>query len=110
MGTNQERGKITAKSVETGPETTAAPEATAALQQPADGCSEEAMGAVDNDDAASGEGQEMRAIEENPRLDAQVRSHLGRLVRASYTKLVEEPVPDRFIDLLEQLERAETSN
>ncbi len=69
------------------------------------------MSVVSNDDAASGRDEEMiGATEQIPRLDAQVRAHLGRLVRASYGKLVEEPVPDRFLDLLEQLERAETNN
>jgi hypothetical protein len=69
------------------------------------------MSAAGNDDATSGQDEEMiGAIEHSARLDAQVRAHLGRLVRASYSKLVEEPVPERFIDLLEQLERAETSN
>ena len=115
MGTNQEREKVADKSAESGPlpEAAAAPEVTVAFRQPetAAGCPEDSMSVAGNDDATSGQDEEMiGAIEHSPRLDAQVRAHLGRLVRASYSKLVEEPVPDRFIDLLEQLERAETSN
>jgi hypothetical protein len=45
-----------------------------------------------------------------PRLDSQVRAHLGRLVRAQYATLVSEPVPERFLTLLEQLEREESRN
>jgi hypothetical protein len=115
MGTNQEREKVAAKSAESSalPEAAAAPEATVSFRQPETtaGCPEDSMSAAGNDDATSGQDEEMiGAIEHSARLDAQVRAHLGRLVRASYSKLVEEPVPERFIDLLEQLERAETSN
>jgi hypothetical protein len=116
MGTNQEREKVAAKSAESSalPEAAAAPEATVSFRQPEEttaGCPEDSMSAAGNDDATSGQDEEMiGAIEHSARLDAQVRAHLGRLVRASYSKLVEEPVPERFIDLLEQLERAETSN
>jgi len=44
------------------------------------------------------------------RLDPQVRAHLGRLVRSTYAALVEEPVPERFLTLLEELERQERRN
>jgi hypothetical protein len=56
------------------------------------------------DDEVEGTTKEM------PRLDSQVRAHLGRLVRVQYATLVAEPVPERFLTLLEQLEREESRN
>ncbi|HXF53762.1 MAG TPA: NepR family anti-sigma factor [Hyphomicrobiaceae bacterium] len=50
------------------------------------------------------------AADPGRKLDPQVRAHLGRLVRSSYAALVEEPVPERFLTLLEELERQERRN
>jgi len=41
------------------------------------------------------------------RIDAKVRAHLGDKLKATYQSLVEEPVPDRFTKLLEELSRSE---
>lgn len=40
-------------------------------------------------------------------LDPRVRSHIGRRIKALYDEIAEEPVPDRFIALLEELARKE---
>jgi len=40
-----------------------------------------------------------------PQLDPSMQAHIGAQLRALYEKLVDEPVPDRFLKLLEDLER-----
>jgi Anti-sigma factor NepR len=40
-------------------------------------------------------------------LDDRVRAQLGRQLSAYYTELVNQPVPEKFIELLRQLERSE---
>lgn len=42
-----------------------------------------------------------------PKLEPVAQNALGRELRAMYDQIVSEPVPDRFIRLLEQLERAQ---
>jgi len=42
-----------------------------------------------------------------PGVDKDVRNHLGRKLKASYDELVRQPVPDRFRQLLDELERQE---
>ena len=37
-------------------------------------------------------------------LDSQLQEHIGRQLQALYNEVVEEPVPDRFLKLLEGLE------
>jgi hypothetical protein len=37
------------------------------------------------------------------RIDANIRAHLGNKLKAAYQTLVEEPVPDRFSKLLDEL-------
>lgn len=41
------------------------------------------------------------------RVDANVRAHLGRKLKTAYQALVEEPVPDKFVKLLEELRNKE---
>ncbi len=38
-----------------------------------------------------------------PALSRSLQGHLGRQLRAVYTELVEEPIPDKFAKLLEEL-------
>jgi len=40
-------------------------------------------------------------------LDSQTRKHIGRMLKATYDEVAHEPVPDKFLDLLKQLEAAE---
>lgn len=40
-------------------------------------------------------------------LDRTLQAQLGRQLRAIYSDVAEEPVPDRFVRLLEELEAAE---
>lgn len=37
-----------------------------------------------------------------------IQSQIGKHLRAAYDDVVNEPVPQRFIDLLEQLEQSST--
>lgn len=41
---------------------------------------------------------------EPPALDADIQRHIGRHLRAMFETVAAEPVPDRFVSLLEQLE------
>jgi len=38
-------------------------------------------------------------------LEADLQAHIGRQLRAVYDEVVNEPVPDKFVRLLEELER-----
>jgi Anti-sigma factor NepR len=41
-------------------------------------------------------------------LEADLQAHIGRQLRAVYDEVVNEGVPDRFVRLLEELERKKT--
>lgn len=41
------------------------------------------------------------------RLDPQTQKHIGRMLKAVYDEVAREPVPDKFLDLLRQLEAKE---
>jgi len=41
-------------------------------------------------------------------LEADLQTHIGRQLRAVYDEVVNEAVPDRFLQLLEELERKKT--
>ncbi|HLZ64642.1 MAG TPA: NepR family anti-sigma factor [Aliidongia sp.] len=56
-------------------------------------------------------GPDLRLVGSNPKpqrmsvsLDADVESHIGGRLRAMYDSVLREPVPDRFLDLLRQLD------
>ncbi len=36
--------------------------------------------------------------------DSETNNHIGRMIRASYDEIAHEPVPEKFLDLLKQLE------
>jgi hypothetical protein len=40
-------------------------------------------------------------------LDGETRKHIGRMLKATYDEVAHEPVPDKFLELLKQLEAAE---
>lgn len=40
-------------------------------------------------------------------IGSDIQGHLGRKLKASYDELVRQPVPDKFRQLLEELERRE---
>jgi hypothetical protein len=40
-------------------------------------------------------------------VDSETRKHLARMLKATYDEVAHEPVPDKFLDLLKQLEKAE---
>ena len=43
-------------------------------------------------------------------LGADLQAHIGRQLRAVYDEVVSEAVPDRFLKLLEELERKQVPN
>jgi hypothetical protein len=43
-----------------------------------------------------------------PRIDTRIQHEIGKHLRAHYEGVVNEPVPDRFMELLEQLEQSVT--
>lgn len=45
-----------------------------------------------------------------PKLEPVAQNALGRELKALYEQIVSEPIPDRFIDLLDRLEEAEAQN
>lgn len=42
---------------------------------------------------------------EQPALDRNVQGRIGSHLRAMYDELMQQPIPDRFVDLLAELER-----
>jgi hypothetical protein len=40
-------------------------------------------------------------------LDDEAQKHIGRMLKATYEQIAHEPVPDKFLDLLKQLEASE---
>ena len=46
----------------------------------------------------------------NPKLDTTSQKRIGDQLRAMYDELVQQPVPDRFKSLLEQLEKKDREN
>jgi len=45
--------------------------------------------------------------EVSPELDSELQGHIGRHLKAAYEDILSQPVPDRFRQLLEQLDRQE---
>ena len=43
-----------------------------------------------------------------PQIDSRIQHEIGKHLRAHYDDLVSEPVPDKFMELLEQLEQSVT--
>jgi hypothetical protein len=43
----------------------------------------------------------------DPKLDRTIQTRIGDQLRAMYDELVQQPVPDRFADLLARLERTQ---
>jgi hypothetical protein len=46
--------------------------------------------------------------EDGPRIDSRIQHEIGKHLRAHYEGVVNEPVPDRIMELLEQLEQSVT--
>ncbi len=51
--------------------------------------------------------QDGKDIASEAAVDQEVRNHLGRKLKESYDDLVRQPVPDKFRQLLDELERQE---
>ena len=58
------------------------------------------------------EGKEMQAGTDTParrgapRIDPRIQREIGKHLRAHYDDVVNEPVPDKFLELLQQLEQS----
>lgn len=46
--------------------------------------------------------------DEVPRLDRQIQARIGEQLRSMYDELLHQPIPDRFADLLGQLDADKT--
>lgn len=46
-------------------------------------------------------------IDQGPEIDSELQQHIGRHLKASYDDILSQDVPDRFLDLLSQLEDKE---
>lgn len=44
--------------------------------------------------------------DEMPRIDPRVQREIGKHLRAHYDDVINEPVPEKFIELLKELERS----
>ncbi|MFD1330971.1 NepR family anti-sigma factor [Methylopila musalis] len=42
-------------------------------------------------------------------IDVDIQAHIGRQLRAGYMDVLNQPVPDRFLDLLAELDRKQQS-
>ncbi|MGP9819993.1 NepR family anti-sigma factor [Salinarimonas sp. NSM] len=54
--------------------------------------------------AESVQGGDPGSVSSDPRLDRAIQSRIGDQLRAMYSDLMDQPVPDRFKDLLAQLD------
>jgi len=45
---------------------------------------------------------------DQPGLDREVQAHIGQQLRAAYREILNQPVPDRFVRLLEELAAQES--
>lgn len=60
--------------------------------------------ATDSADVMGSEMEDDKAKDGGVPLPASVQEHLGRQLRAAYSALVNEPLPDKLADLLRKLE------
>ncbi|EFL87756.1 NepR family anti-sigma factor [Ahrensia sp. R2A130] len=49
------------------------------------------------------------ANEPKPVLEAKVQAELGKKLQQVYSDVISEPVPDRFLDLLQELENSSST-
>jgi hypothetical protein len=59
------------------------------------------------DDRSMGRFNGATEIPDEIKLDPKVQVHLGALLRSMYQALVDEPVPKKFLKMLEELDRTE---
>ena len=52
-------------------------------------------------------GNEIDASATAPAIDEKIQRHIGRKLKASYEELIKQPVPDKFRNLLDELQRKE---
>jgi len=66
---------------------------------------QELSGAGASDRSPEDRGRQNRPA--GPALSPDLQAHIGNRLRALYDGVLSEPVPDRFLDLLDKLEQAE---
>jgi hypothetical protein len=64
----------------------------------------------ENDKAGEKSLVEAAAADPVPAVDAQIQGLLGRKLRENYEEVVKEDVPDRFLQLLDELKRKEKTS
>ena len=47
----------------------------------------------------------VKGLEKDVELDSRVQDHIGRNLKKVYQQVADEPVPDKFMALLEQLDK-----
>lgn len=52
--------------------------------------------------------QEGAPSKDGPALDRESQAQIGRMLKAIYDEVAEEQVPDKFLELLKQLEASES--
>jgi hypothetical protein len=62
-------------------------------------------GQVSDMNAAAESTQGTFGLPKGAMMEADLQAHIGRQLRAVYDEVVNEPVPDRFLELLEELAR-----
>lgn len=59
------------------------------------------------DDKSKGKSVRESATNPGPEIDSELQAHIGRHLKASYDDILEQSVPDRFVELLKKLEARE---
>lgn len=59
--------------------------------------------------ASSSRDEKQKSKGGKPNLDRGLQDHIGHKLRSIYDEVVKEPVPDQFLDLLNKLEKSETT-
>jgi Anti-sigma factor NepR len=54
-------------------------------------------------------GQDMKDVKKQGGLNAEIQSRIGHQLRAMYDDVVRQGIPERFVDLIRQLDVAESS-
>jgi hypothetical protein len=63
-----------------------------------------------SNDMRSPQGQVDSAKDKSDSLDPRIQNEIGKHLRAIYDDVINEPLPDRFMELLEKLERSSRKN
>ncbi len=62
------------------------------------------------EESARATGSDLNSGTEQPQLDRPTQTRIGDQLRSMYAELMDQPVPDRFRALLDQLDETESKN